>query len=203
MSCPGRSPEPGRKFRLSSPAHKHLRESPELRGAHVCLRGLQLADAEGPYLQWMNDPEVVRYTESRFCPFTREHLQKYIAMINENPAFIFLAITLKETGRHIGNIKLGPINWNHRFGDVGIIIGAKDCWGQGYAKESIRLLADFAFSSLKLHKLTAGCYASNVTAIKVFEQAGFMKEGIRPSQYLSNGRYVDLVCLGLLNPADC
>ena len=174
----------------------------ELTGERLYLREVVLSDAEGPYLQWMNDAEVLRYTESRFRPHSKEHLCDYVTRINASPDFVFRAITLRDTGRHIGNIKLGPIDWNHRFGDIGIIIGAKDCWGKNYAAESIRLLADYAFSFLKLHKLTAGCYAVNEAAITAFKKAGFVREGDRPSQYLSDGRYVDLVCLGLINPAD-
>jgi ribosomal-protein-alanine N-acetyltransferase len=172
----------------------------ELTSGRLCLREVRLSDVEGPYLHWMNDPEVLKYTESRFQPHSKKQLRAYVAKINENQDFIFRAITLRGSGRHIGNIKLGPIDWNHRFGDVGIIIGAKDCWGQSYAGESIRLLSEFAFTSLKLHKLTAGCYGVNTTAVKAFEKAGFLQEGVRRSQYLYEGRYVDLVCLGLINP---
>jgi RimJ/RimL family protein N-acetyltransferase len=174
----------------------------ELIGQRLRLRDVRLYYARGHYLQWMNDQEVLKYTESRFHPYTKARLREYIRTINKNPDFIFRAITLRDSGRHIGNIKLGPVDWNHRFGDIGIIIGAKDCWGRGYAAESIRLLADFAFSSLKLHKLTAGCYVVNIPSIKAFEKAGFVRECLRPSQYLSDGRYVDLICFGLLNPAD-
>lgn len=187
---------------MKNPGDQKRREQHEIIGKRLCLRDVRLSDAGGSYLQWMNDQEVLKYTESRFHPYTKERLKEYIRTINKNPDFIFRAITLRDSGRHIGNIKLGPVDWNHRFGDIGVIIGAKDCWGRGYAAESIRLLADYAFSSLKLHKLTAGCYGVNSPSVKAFEKAGFVQEGHRPSQYLSDGRYVDLVCLGLLNPSD-
>ena len=122
--------------------------------------------------------------------------------INANPDFVFRAITLGDTGRHIGNIKLGPIDWNHRFGDIGIIIGAKDCWGKSYAAESIRLLADHAFGILKMHKLTAGCYAINEAGIKAFIKAGSSAKGVAVASTGRDGRYIDLIYLGLINPAD-
>ena len=174
----------------------------ELIGTRLRLREVRLSDVNGSYLEWMNDAEVLKYTESRFQAHSKEHLCDYVTRINANPDFVFRAITLEETGRHIGNIKLGPIDWNHRFGDIGIIIGAKDCWGKNYAGESIRLFADHAFRALKMHKLTAGCYAINEAGIKAFIKAGFFLEGRRNSQYLCEGRYVDLVYLGLINPAD-
>jgi RimJ/RimL family protein N-acetyltransferase len=191
----------GRVFSMESLV-RNIVQRKSLTGDRVCLRDVRLSDVEGEYAQWINDPEVLKYTESRFRFFSQERLREYVTSVNENNDLVFLAITLRESGRHIGNIKLGPIDWNHRFGDIGLIIGAKDCWGQGYASESIRLLAKFAFTSLKLHKLTAGCYAVNSAAIKAFEKAGFMREGLRHSQYLCEERYVDLVCLGLLDPAD-
>lgn len=180
---------------VSSDAH-------DLMGDRIFLRNVRLTDADGPYLEWMNDQEVVAFTESRFHRHSAEELRTYVENINADDHYVFRAIILRETGRHIGNIKLGPIDWHHRFGDLGIIIGAKESWGRGYATESIRLVANYAFSTLKLHKLTAGCYARNVSAIRAFQKAGFAQEGVRPGQYLSDGRYVDLVLLGLLNPAD-
>jgi [ribosomal protein S5]-alanine N-acetyltransferase len=174
----------------------------ELIGKRLRLREVRTSDASGAYLEWMNDAEVLKYTESRHQSHSKEDLCDYVIKINANPDFVFRAITLGDTGRHIGNIKLGPIDWNHRFGDIGIIIGAKDCWGKNYAVESIRLLADYAFSVLKMHKLTAGCYAVNEAGIKAFIKAGFVREGLRNSQYVCDGRYVDLVYLGLINPVD-
>ena len=94
---------------------------------------------------------------------------------------IFLAIVLKDNKKHIGNIKIGPINWYHRLAEIGIMIGEKDCWGKGYAAEAISLLADFAFSKLNLHKLTAGCYEQNQGSLKAFQKAGFEVEEVKKS----------------------
>ena len=101
--------------------------------------------------------------------------------------------------RHIGNIKLGPIDWNQGFGDIGFIIGAKECWGKGYAAESIQLLAGYAFGSLKLHKLTASCYAVNIGAIKTLKKAGF-EQLEKDDKYFSDGKAVDVVWFRLLEP---
>ena len=50
----------------------------------------------------------------------------------------FLPFAIKTTDKHIGNIKLGPINWIHRYGDISLLIGDKDYWGKGIATEAIR-----------------------------------------------------------------
>jgi len=146
----------------------------------------------------MNDPEITQYLESRYYPNSVESLQEYVKTRLGNQDKIFLAIVSKEDNKHIGNIKLGTINWNHRIGNIGIIIGEKDFWGQGFATEVIQLMAKYAFDTLNLHKITAGSYVSNEGAIKVFLEAGFEKEGVRAKHYFYNGKYVDFVLLGLI-----
>jgi RimJ/RimL family protein N-acetyltransferase len=168
-------------------------------GARIYLRKVQVGDLEGGYVRWMNDPDVTQFTESRFCSHSKEELRRYILRHTTGMDNLLLAIVLREGDRHIGNIKLGPINWIHRCSEVGIIIGEKSCWSMGYGVEAISVLAEWAFRCLELHKLTAGCYAPNIASIKAFQRSGFVIEGVRKEQYLWNGKYEDLVLLGRLS----
>ncbi len=169
-----------------------------IEGERLYLRNVELADAKSSYAEWMNDPEVVRYTESRFQKHTIESLRGYISGM-QRPDVVFFAIVLKDGDRHIGNIKLGPINRFHQTADVGIIIGDKPSWGSGYGAEAIKLAVGYAFDTLKLHKLTAGCYAVNKRAIEAFKKAGFKIEGVKRQQWrLDDGNWTDGVCLGYL-----
>lgn len=169
-----------------------------IKGKRIYLREIRISDANQNYLNWMRDYEVNRYLESRFQSWTIKKLKAFIKKIKNNPDYIFWAVILKENGRHIGNIKLGPIDSNHGFGDIGIIIGEKAYWGKGLATEAIKLAVSFAFNKLKLHKLTAGSYVNNIGSIKAFENAGFFLEGIRKKQYFYKGRYKDSVLLGIV-----
>jgi RimJ/RimL family protein N-acetyltransferase len=147
----------------------------------------------------MNDGEITQYLESRFHDNSLEALGKYVRDRMKEPNEMFLAIVENEHNTHIGNIKLGPINWIHRIGDIGILIGEKTYWGKGIATEAIRLLVDHAFKNLRLHKLTAGCYTLNKTSLKAFQKNAFEIEGIRKKHRYYNGEYVDTILLGLLN----
>lgn len=171
---------------------------PTLRGSKVLLRALTEKDAGERYVSWMNDPDVVRYTESRFQSYTEEDLREYVRDARADASVLMWAICISAGSNHIGNIKLGPVNWIHRFGDIGLIIGERSVWGNGYATEAISLICDYAFTTLGLNKLTASMYAENIGSKKAFERAHFVHEGLRRSQYLNGTEYTDMVLLGRL-----
>ena len=172
---------------------------PFIEGDHIYLREVRVSDVNENYYRWMNDPEITQYLESRFYPNSIETLQEYVKDFQGNKDSIFLAIVLKENHTHIGNIKMGPINWFHRLADIGVMLGEKDSWGKGYASEAISLLAEHAFRTLNLHKLTAGCHEQNQGSVKAFQRAGFEIEGIRKKHGFLNGEYVDSILLGKIN----
>ncbi|HEY5122999.1 MAG TPA: GNAT family protein, partial [Ignavibacteria bacterium] len=96
-------------------------------------------------------------------------------------------------------IKLGPINWIHRAGDISLLIGDKNYWGKGLATEAIKILVDFAFNVLNLHKVYAGYYESNAGSAKAFGKCGFEVEGKYREGYFLNGEFIDVIRTGLIN----
>jgi RimJ/RimL family protein N-acetyltransferase len=185
----------------NSPNSRTIPSPPHVvEGEHLSLRGLTPDDASEAHAAWMNDPEINCYTESRFTRHTLESIRQYIETITSANTNLFLAIIAKEEG-HIGNIKLSNIDRHHGTAEVGIIIGDKRCWGRGYGCEAIDLLAEYAFTTLGLRKLTAGIYETNTGSIRAFEKAGFVVEGVMKEQYISDGKAIDAVRLGRLRPS--
>lgn len=178
--------------------HELKKENLRIEGERIYLRPVGELDATVEYVGWLNDPEVNQFLESRFTVHTKANLQEYIRKQSADPNTLFLAIVLKETGEHIGNIKLGPMDWHHGIGDIGIMIGDKKSWGKGFATEAIQLLEHYAFEVLHLHKLTASAYEPNRGSTKAFLKAGFFEEGKRKEQVLFQGKYIDVVLLGKL-----
>jgi ribosomal-protein-alanine N-acetyltransferase len=163
----------------------------------LLLRALASADLNATYLSWLNDPAVNRYLETRFLPQTMEALQSYWQVHRDDPASPWFAICLQADGRHIGNIKLGPIQWLHRRGDLSLFIGDRSCWGQGYASEAIAAVRDWAFAELDLQKLNAGIYAGNLGSRRAFEKCGFNLEGTLRAEVVSRGERLDVWRMGL------
>lgn len=168
-----------------------------LHGSRLILRSLSEDDLNDNYLQWLNDPLVNQYLETRFIPQSLQQLKSYWLKHSSDANSPWFAICLSSDCRHIGNIKLGPINWIHRRADISLFIGDKCTWGQGYASEAIKVLVRWAFSELNLYKLNAGIYSSNVGSRKAFEKAGFYHEATLIEDVYSSGKRCDVLRYGL------
>ncbi len=170
-----------------------------LEGIKLYLRPITTEDVNDEYIAWLNDTEVSQFLESRFERHTLESSRVYVDGIIKNLQNVFLAIVRKDTNKHIGNIKLGPIDPHHKIASIGLMIGDKNSWGKGFATEAIQLLIKYAFEVLNLHKVTAGAYENNIGSIKAFLKLGFFEEGRRKKHFLSKGVYVDYVLLAKFN----
>ncbi|MBM3516534.1 MAG: GNAT family N-acetyltransferase [Alphaproteobacteria bacterium] len=173
----------------------HL-DTPRLR-----LRSLVPDDAEGPYRTWLRDAEITRFLEVRHAPPDGAALRAYIAGMGATAENLLLGIFLDGGRRHIGNIKLGPIDARYRRADLGLLIGDRTEWGKGYGSEAIDAVSGHAFGALGLKRVGAGCYANNLSSIRAFLKVGFREEGRRPQYYRCGEAWIDLVLLGRLNPA--
>jgi len=168
-----------------------------IEGNKVYLREVNESDVTDNYYNWINDPEINQYLETRYLPRSKNNILEHVKHLDGLSNEIFFAICDKATDKHIGNIKLGPINWIHRYGDISLLIGDKDYWGKGIATEAIRLVTGFGFYTLNLHKIKAGCYAQNLGSAKAFEKVGFVREGLLIKQWMVKGEYQDEILLGL------
>jgi len=162
---------------------------------------LQPDDASNTYLQWFFDSDVIAFLEARFSPpQTLEQLRDYIQKISEDPDSLLIGIFKKESGKHIGNIKLGPINHHHKVATIGFLIGEKNDWGKGFASTALRMVSEYAFRTLDLKKITAGCYAGNEGSRRALLKAGFKEEGIQESQWQFRGERQNGLLFGKINP---
>jgi len=172
-----------------------------VRGQLVGLRELRPDDVGERYLAWMRDPGVIQYLESRFTEQTLDTLREFVCGASARVDTLLLAIIELATEGHVGNIKVGPVNPHHRTADVGLLIGERGVWGRGYATEAIRLATPVSFDRLGVRKLTASCYSDNVGSAAAFRRAGWMDEGRRPAQFLTDdGRVQDQLLFGILAP---
>jgi len=166
-------------------------------GEKTFLRSLEAEDVKN-YYRWLNDPEVTKYTSHGVFPVTREEEEKWFVETMERKDVIVLAIIDKKTDTHIGNCAIQNIDWTNRHAEYAVIIGEKKFWGKGVGTEVAKLLIEHAFNTLNLNKVSLGVNAQNKCAVRAFEKAGFVREGILRQEIYCNGRYCDVVRMSIL-----
>ena len=92
----------------------------------LCLKPLDTSFCNSEYLKWLNDNDVLRYLETQKGTTLKE-LHQYLENIEKNKIYSW-AIIINETKRHIGNIKIDPIDFKNGFAEYGIMIGDKNSW---------------------------------------------------------------------------
>lgn len=168
-----------------------------IEGRRIHLRRLEPSDCTPTYLGWLNDPAVNRFLETRHTPQTLDSIASFVAAVNERPNEHLFGVFLNGDSRHIGNIKVGPVGSYHPVADVSLLIGARDCWGKGYATEAIALVSRHALRSLGVRKLSASMYEPNQGSCNAFLKAGYKPEGLRRAHYMLDGQPCDVIELGL------
>lgn len=169
-----------------------------LEGDRVYLRPVVPTDATPQYAGWLNDPETTRFLESGRRADTVESIAAYIARYQGRSDALFLAIVLREGDRHVGNLKLEPIDLTHQKAVLGIMIGDPSARGKGVGTEAILLALRYAFHELKLHRVALGVTADNLPAIRCYEKLGFKHEGRLREAIRREHGYVDHLWMGIL-----
>jgi [ribosomal protein S5]-alanine N-acetyltransferase len=162
----------------------------------LTLRPLTEADITDRYLAWFGDDEVTKYLEVR-SPTKQESID-YLRRGQETGDYYLYAIIVD--GVHIGNLKIGPIQWKHGLSDLVTVIGDRKYWGKGYATEAIKQGIKIAFD-MGIRKISAGIYSDNIGSYRAYIKAGFTAEAILKDHYIIDGNMQGRVCVSIHNPA--
>ena len=171
-----------------------------LRGRSVLLRPVKRSDISY-FLRWFNDPEVIQYLEL-YLPMTEMSEEKFIEELGTTRAKSDVILVIEAVGanstRPIGNCGLHDINSKDHKAIFGIVIGEKDYWNKTYGTEAARLLIDYGFQQLNLHRISSSAFSFNERSIKLHKKLGFHEEGRLRQAMFKNGQYHDLVLFGIL-----
>ena len=126
------------------------------------------------YVSWLNDSEINKYLECRHITHTLDSVRLYVQEMLESKNNQLYGIFIEDV--HVGNIKIGSIDWRYRRANIGLLI-AKEYWGKGIAKEAIKKVEKIAFHDLDLHKIYAGMCAQNQASLKAFLSNGWRLVG--------------------------
>lgn len=169
-----------------------------LHGEGISLRLISLQDCTDTYVKWLNDPEVNQYLETRWSNQNLDSIRDFVISQLDSDHSILFAIIADDMNRHIGNIKIGPINKHHNYASISYFIGDKSMWGKGIATKVIRLVCAFGFNELHLHRIEAGAYSAAIGSWKALEENGFKREAVFRKQVIAGDKYMDVYRYGIL-----
>jgi RimJ/RimL family protein N-acetyltransferase len=171
-----------------------------LRGENVLLRPIKRSDISC-FLKWFNDPEIVQYLDM-YLPMTEMSEEKFIEELGTTRAksdiILVVEATEGDSAKPIGNCGLHSISPKDHNATFGIIIGEKDYWSKGYGVEAARLLINYGFQQLNLHRISSSAIAYNDRSITLHKKLGFREEGRLRQAMFKNGQYHDRVEFGIL-----
>lgn len=175
---------------------------PRLIGDHIDLCTLRSDDAAILlYTKWMNDPELNWYIGQhvRVAQYNAE-VEWANKKVDESREYRFNINEKKDTGyRLIGNCSF-TVHKNGLSATLGICIGEKDCWNKHYGQEAIKMMINYGFKELNLHRMALTVCADNPRARSCYEKCGLIECGTDHETEFHDGKWRDLVHMEILNP---
>lgn len=171
-----------------------------LNGERVSIRPITAADTEN-IIRWRNSPSVRMnfvYRED----FTAEGHNRWLTdVIGAGKAVQFI-ITVNSTGQDIGSVYLRDIDPVNDKAEFGIFIGEDCARGNGYGTEATRLICEYGFSVLGLHKIILRVFDYNKGAIAAYKKAGFKEEALFVDDVKIDGKYESMIFMAAFNGSE-
>ncbi len=149
-------------------------------------------------LSYINDAEIANFLTGDIpYPIMLHEEEKWFESNLSQADRHNFAIETIDGNHFIGGCSINDVDWKNSVATVGIFIGNKDYWGNGYGNDAMKILISFIFNQMNINKIRLICYSFNKRAIKSFEKCGFLIEGILKKEVFKNGCYYDKVAMGI------
>jgi RimJ/RimL family protein N-acetyltransferase len=176
-----------------------------IKGKKVELRPVSLDDFKKTY-EWRNDEEFAKLGSGSYL-FSYSHVplealeedyEKHIKKQDKREAGDFSIYTLEEEPKYIGFICYRQVNIVSRRCVVGIGIGVKEYWNNGFGTDAMKALVHYLYYTMNLNRIQLDTWSGNERAIRSYEKLGFVIEGRLRNDAFIDGKYYDTIIMGLL-----
>src|SRR3954464_11119485 len=163
---------------------------PVLTGSMVTLRELRLSDAPS-LLAMLSSEEVARFISPP--PTTVEGFERFIAWTHRERAagnYACFAVVPHGMDSAIGIFQVRQLEPGFGTAEWGFAIGSA-FWGTGMFMDGARMLIEFAFDTIRTHRLEARAAILNGRGNGALRKVGAVQEGVLRKSFLRNGEYLD------------
>jgi [ribosomal protein S5]-alanine N-acetyltransferase len=177
--------------------------SVKLVGERVVVREFTVDDVDAMYA-YLSDEEAFLHVswEPQTLDELRESVREEIEAARTVPRLAYeLAVTLRDTGEVVGQVTLKMDTYipqiRQRTAELGYMM-RRDCWGRGLATEAARLVLDFAFGELGLHRVFAVVDDDHAASIRVLEKLGLRREARHAKDSFVRGEWLTTLIYAVL-----
>lgn len=167
---------------------------------NIELRSITIEDTD-LIIKWRNKESVKKHFLYQ-QPFTREgHIKWLNEMVFSGKTEQFIIID-KAEDKSIGSVFLRDIDYDNKKAEYGIFIGEDLARSRGIGTLVAKMIVEYGFEQLKLHKIFLRVFADNERAIKCYNKAGFKKEGYFKEEIIIDNKYRDIVFMAIFNKTE-
>lgn len=156
-------------------------------------------------MTWEDTADIIRWRNGdavRSCflyqeLFTEESHGRWVKDKVETGLVVQMIICDRSTNQGLGSVYIRDIDHQHHKGEYGIFIGEPEARGRGIGTRAAKLMIQYGFQELGLHKIFLRVYAENGQAIRSYEKAGFIQEAYLKDEVLIDGRYRDMILMAV------
>lgn len=170
---------------------------PVLTGHGVTIRELRVSDAPSLFAM-LTTQEVARFISPP--PTTVEGFERFIIWANRERAagtYVCFAIVPHGMDTAVGLFQVRQLEPGWGTAEWGFALGSA-FWGTGLFAEGARMVLEFAFETIGVHRLEARAAVLNGRGNGALSKLGAVKEGVLRRSFLRDGQYLDQVLWAIL-----
>lgn len=163
---------------------------PVLTGAGITLRELRMSDAPA-LLMLLTTDEVTRFISPP--PTTIEGFERFIQWAGrerEAGRYVCFAVVPEGYDTAVGLFQVRQLDPSFGTAEWGFAVGSA-FWGSGLFIAGAKLVIDFAFDVIGVHRLEARAAVQNGRGNGALRKIGAVQEGILRKSFLRDGKYLD------------
>lgn len=171
-------------------------DKPTIMGVRVLLRPLISDDA--PALLAAMDEDAMRLTGTQRT-FSLQQLIEWTSTRAATDDRLDFAIVERANGAFVGDLAINSWDPRNQSCNFRISLGPQGR-NRGLGSEATRLIVDYVFTNLAIHRLGLDVFAFNPRAAHVYERVGFVVEGVQRAALLWDGEFHDSILMSILRP---
>lgn len=174
----------------------------------ILIRKIEYSDTDR-IVRWRNQDAVrLRFIDQRL--FTNASHEAWLKNYVETGRVKQFIICLRKEGtpdseenyEPVGSVYFRDIDETHRKAEYGIFIGEEWARGKGVGSRTAKMMLQYGFETMHLHRIFLRVYADNKPAIRSYENAGFEREALLRDDVFTGGRFHDIILMGAINPGE-